>query len=58
MNTKAYELNKTVNYVIMNAWWIVPLVVMVSWAVGASICWAQGGRISELGWYWIKCVSR
>ncbi len=36
--------------------WTVFAAVCLIWAVGSTICWAQGGYVSELGWSYVKCA--
>lgn len=38
------------------SWWVPIVIAICTWTVGAAICWAQGGRVAELGWFSVRCV--
>jgi hypothetical protein len=38
------------------AWWVPIPIMFATWAFGASICWAQGGWVQNLGWFSVQCA--
>ena len=36
-------------------WWAAILIMFCTWAFGASICWAHGGFVTDLGWFSVRC---